>query len=220
MNELILLLQIILITGICFGAARFGKEALIALIALQAIIANLLVLKQVYLFGLHVTCSDAFAVGSILALNLLQEKFGREASQKATWISFGAMLFFALSTQIHLLYTPSPTDTMHQHYAELLSPAPRLFWASLTSFFIVQQVDVRLYAWLKQKLPNWGFSSRSVTSLLITQALDTALFSTLGLWGLVDSVWHIFIFSYFMKVLLVAFTAILPTCLKLARVRK
>ncbi len=220
MNELILLAQISIVTGVCFAAARYGKEALVSLIALQAIIANLLVLKQVYLFGLHVTCSDAFAVGSILALNLLQEKFGREASQKATWISFGAMLFFAASTQIHLLYAPSSTDTMHQHYTELLSPAPRLFWASLTAFFIVQQVDVRLYAFLKQRLPAYSFTRRSVMSLLATQALDTALFSTLGLWGLVSSVWDIFIFSYLMKVLVIAVSALLPTCIAFIRMRK
>ncbi len=220
MNEIILLGQIAIVTGACFGAARYGKEALVSLIALQAVIANLLVLKQVHLFGLHVTCSDAFAVGTILALNLLQDRFGREASQKATWIAFGSMLFFAVVTQIHLLYTPSQTDTMQVHYLALLNPAPRLFAASLAAFFIVLQVDIRLYGWLKFKFPDWTFTARSVLSLLFTQALDTALFSVLGLWGLVDSIWNIFIFSYFMKVLVIGVSALLPTCAAFIHMRK
>lgn len=204
MNELILLIQIALVVGTSVLAARVSKEALFILISLQAVIANLLVLKQVYLFGLHVTCSDAFAIGSILSLNLLQERFGREESQRATWLCFGSMLFFALSTQIHLLYTPSSADTMHGHYVELLKPAPRLFLASITSFFLVQQFDVRFYAFLKKSLPAWRWGARSTISLLASQFLDTALFSTLGLWGLVDSLPQIFLFSYFMKVLIIS----------------
>jgi len=203
-NELILLTQIALVVGTSVLAARVSKEALFVLISLQAVIANLLVLKQVYLFGLHVTCSDAFAIGSILSLNLLQEKFGKEESQRATWLCFGSMLFFALSTQIHLLYAPSPSDNMHAHYAELLSPAPRLFLASITSFFLVQQFDVRFFAFLKDKLPSWRWGARSTISLLVSQFLDTFLFSTLGLWGLVDSLPEIFLFSYLMKILIIS----------------
>lgn len=203
MNEFILLIQTALISGVCLLAARVSKEALVVLICLQAVLANLLVLKQVYLFGLHVTCSDAFAIGSILSLNLLQERFGKEASQKAIYLCFGSMLFFAISTQIHLFYTPSDLDTMHEHYARLLNPAPRLLIASILSFFLVQQFDVRLYAGLKNKLSNWRWSSRSTLALLASQFLDTLLFSTLGLWGLVDSLPQIFLFSYLMKVLII-----------------
>lgn len=204
MNELILLIQIALVVGTSVLAARVSKEALFVLISLQAVIANLLVLKQVYLFGLHVTCSDAFAIGSILSLNLLQERFGREESQRATWLCFGSMLFFAISTQIHLLYTPSSLDTMHVHYVELLRPAPRLFLASIVSFFLVQQFDIRLYAFLKNRLSSWRWGARSTLSLLASQFLDTLLFSTLGLWGLVESLPQIFLFSYLMKVLIIA----------------
>ena len=114
------------------------------------------------------------------------------------------MLFFALSTQIHLLYTPSSTDTMHGHYAELLNPAPRLFLASIVSFFLVQQFDIRFYAFLKNRLPSWKWGARSTISLLASQFLDTFLFSTLGLWGLVDSLPEIFLFSYLMKILIIS----------------
>lgn len=203
MNEIVLVIQIALVVGASILASRVSKEALFVLISLQAIVANLLVLKQVYLFGLHVTCSDAFAIGSILSLNLLQERFGREESQRATWLCFGAMLFFALSTQIHLLFTPSDLDTMHGHYLELLMPAPRLFLASLVSFFVVQQFDVRFYGFLKSRLTTWRWGARSTLSLLVSQFLDTWLFTMLGLYGMVDSVPEILIFSYLMKVLII-----------------
>src|ERR1700704_2652696 len=104
MNELIFFLQTILILGFALGAFKLGKEALIAWVAIQALIANLFVLKQITLFGLDVTASDAFAIGSLLGLNFLQEYFNREEANKATWICFFFMIFFVLVSQIHLFY--------------------------------------------------------------------------------------------------------------------
>jgi uncharacterized integral membrane protein (TIGR00697 family) len=61
--------------------------------ALLAVIANLFVLKQTVLFGLHVTCSDVYVIGSMLSLNLLQEHYGQREGQRAIWITFLAMVY-------------------------------------------------------------------------------------------------------------------------------
>ena len=74
MNESIFLFHVITILVFTLIAFRLGKTALGSWICIQALCANLLVLKQVVLFGLHVTCSDVFAIGGILRLNLLQER--------------------------------------------------------------------------------------------------------------------------------------------------
>ena len=96
MNEALFIIQIIVIVGFALGALKLGKETLITWVAIQALIANLFVLKQITLLGLHVTASDAFAIGSLLGLNFLQEYFDREDARKATWICFFFMFFFVL----------------------------------------------------------------------------------------------------------------------------
>src|SRR3972149_3921393 len=111
MNEILFSFHILLIIGFSLGALRLGKEALIALISMEALLANLLVLKQMTFFGLTITCTDVFAIGTILGLNLLQEYFGKESASKAAWICFFLLVFFALMSQIHLFYKPSYTDT-------------------------------------------------------------------------------------------------------------
>ena len=63
MNELIFLFHILLVLSFVLGALRLGKNALLSLLALQAILANLFVVKQISLFGFAVTCSDVFAIG-------------------------------------------------------------------------------------------------------------------------------------------------------------
>src|SRR5689334_18327744 len=95
MNELILVLHLLLIFGFGVIALRLGKAYLITWVAVQAILANLFVVKQMSFLHFNTTCSDVFAIGSILGLNLLQEYFGKETAQKALWGAFFAMLFFA-----------------------------------------------------------------------------------------------------------------------------
>ena len=81
MNELIFFAHVLISVALMLGALRFGRVVLVAAICLQEVLANLFVLKQVTLFGLEVTCSDAYAIGSIIGLNLLQEFYGKERAR-------------------------------------------------------------------------------------------------------------------------------------------
>lgn len=171
--------------------------------AIQALIANLFVLKQITLFGLDVTASDAFAIGSLLGLNFLQEYFGQEEANKATKICFFFMFFFALVSQLHLIYAPSSHDTTHSAFLTLLTLSPRLLIASMSVFFIVQQIDIRFFAFLKKRLPTLGFASRSAIALVFSQFLDTFLFSFAGLYGVVVSVIDIIAMSFLIKIIVI-----------------
>lgn len=203
MNEFIFFLQIVLIVGFVLGALRLGKEALIAWVAIQALIANLFVLKQITLFGLNVTASDAFAIGSLLGLNFLQEYFSREEANQATKICFFFMLFFALVSQLHLIYAPSSHDTTHSAFLTLLTLSPRLLIASMSVFFIVQQVDIRFFSFLKKNLPSVSFAGRTAIALVFSQFLDTFLFSFAGLYGVVISIIDIITMSFLIKMIVI-----------------
>src|SRR5438105_2686546 len=103
------MLNLWLFLGSCGLIAAFswvfkslGQSALTTWIAILSLIANLFVLKQISLFGFNATACDVFAIGGLLGLNLLQEKFGRQATQQAIYISFSALVFFAVMSYIHL----------------------------------------------------------------------------------------------------------------------
>lgn len=202
MNEVIFLIHIVLMVGFVLGALRLGKGALVAFVAVAAMLANLLVLKQMKFFGLQVTCTDVYIVGSILGLNLLQEYYGKESARKASWICFFFLAFFAVMSFIHLSYLPTESDWAHGPYLAILKPAPRIFLASLGVFFAVQQFDIRFYGFLKGR---WKapLAVRTGTALIVSQLLDTVLFSFFGLYGLVASVWHVIMFSFFVKLFVI-----------------
>lgn len=203
MNELLFFTQTFLIIAFAFGAFKLGKAALTAWIAIQALIANLFVLKQISLFGFHVTASDAFAIGSLLGLNFLQEFFDKKEAQKATWICFFFMLFFVLVSQLHLLYSPSPYDTSQVAFRTILSPSPRLLLASMAVFFVVQQIDILFFAFLKNALPHVNFAFRTALALIVSQFLDTVLFSFAGMYGIVASITDVILVSFTIKLIVI-----------------
>lgn len=203
MNEFIFFTQTLLIVCFALGALKLGQSTLIAWVAVQALIANLFVLKQIPLFGFDVTASDAFAIGSLLGLNFLQEHFGQEEARKATWICFFFMLFFALVSQLHLLYQPSLDDTTQPAFVAILSASPRLLAASMSVFFLVQQIDILFFAFLKKTFSKWNFAFRAAIALIVSQFLDTVLFSFAGLYGIVTSVTDIIVLSFMIKLIVI-----------------
>ncbi|MGD0664898.1 MAG: queuosine precursor transporter [Rhabdochlamydiaceae bacterium] len=205
MNELIFVLQIGAVVAAVMGMRRFGKEAVGLLAVLLAVLSNFFVLKQISLFGWTVTCSDAYVIGHLMCLNLLQQEYGKESARRSITLSFCAMLIFALLSQIHLLFTPSSFDTAHDHYAALLGVAPRLLSASLATFYVVQRLDLFLFG----KMPAFSWKVRSAISLVISQAADTLLFTLLGLYGVVEDWVSVFWMSFAVKSAVIALMALI-----------
>jgi uncharacterized integral membrane protein (TIGR00697 family) len=201
MNEILFLCQLIVVVGTTLGALRAGKVALTGWMVLLGIFANFFVLKQMTLFGFEVTCSDVFAVGSLAGLNLIQEYFGKENAKRAIWFSFAGMGAFLLLSQLHLAYRPSTHDTGQGAYELLLNPAPRLLIASVASFFTVQLIDLKVFAFIKRYAPR---APRQLLCLMTSQIFDTVLFSFLGLWGIVASISDVIILSTCVKLAVVA----------------
>ncbi len=200
-NNLLFIFSIFLVVTCAWVFLRLGKSALTSWIVFVTFIANLFVLKQIELFHFNATASDIFAVGGLFGLNLLQEYHGQKASQKAIWASLACQVFFIIMSQIHLAYIPSDYDQTQAMYQALLQHAPRIIIASIITAFIVQQFDSRFYKVIRNRIPHVPMVFASSLSILISQLLDTALFTVFGLYGIVSALMEIFIVSYIIKCL-------------------
>jgi uncharacterized integral membrane protein (TIGR00697 family) len=203
-NELIFLLHAVVISCAALYALHLGKQALVAFISVQCILANLFVLKQTTLFGLTATCADPFTIGAVLGLNLLQEYYDRKSATSAVWTSFFLLIFYAVVSYIHLLYIPALHDTMQPHYVALLQFMPRITVASFSVYLFVQYIDTQLFGFLKKVFGGRYLPLRNMLSIGTTQLLDTVLFSFLGLYGIVHNIGQIIMISYSIKLLALA----------------
>lgn len=199
MNELIFLCHSLFLVGSILVAVRIGKAALSLIIALFFIIANLFVTKQITLFGYMVTAADAYAIGGIFALNILQEFYGKKAASKQIILNTLAQLLFVSVSMIHLAYIPSEHDTAHPGFMSILSQTPRIFFVSLFVFFLVQKLDVEFFSVLRKRLFPKSLGASIAFSLLVSQFIDTVLFSFLALYGIVHNITHIIFVSFLIK---------------------
>jgi queuosine precursor transporter len=206
MNELVFFLHLLVNLAFLLGALRWNKKALVFFFVLESLLANLFVLKQILLFGLTVTPSDVYAVGAILALNLIREYYGPEAAKKSVLLTFFSLLFFLIMSQFQLYYAPSSVDYMASAYSQVLAKLPRLLSFSVIVFLIVQKLDLWLYSYCQKNFPKSFFFRLGGVSLF-SQTIDTVLFSFLGLFGLVKEIWHVICLALLIKYVLVLFSA-------------
>ena len=115
-------------------------------------------------------------------------------------------------SQIHLLYLPSPADHVQEAFSSILSAAPRIVLASIGVYAFVQRIDILIFSLLSRRIARFGV--RVLLSLLISQAIDTALFSFFGLYGLVDRLIEIMLVSYAVKCAVIACSSSVASIMK------
>jgi uncharacterized integral membrane protein (TIGR00697 family) len=201
MNELLFLLHVTVVGLAALIALRFGKEGLTALFCIQALLANVFVLKQIACFGLIVTCTDTFIIGCDFSLGLLQRHYSVSSAKKAVYVCLGLLLFFVVLSQLHLLYTPCSFDSYHSVYSTLFQTTPRIICASLIVGFLSQKLNIYLQSATQNLFKNSKAALILFIPIALSQLFDTVAFSILGLYGQVHSITDIILMSYGIKLL-------------------
>ena len=213
-NELIFLVHALAVAGVVILAARWSQTALVSTVVLFTLAANLFVTKTIVLGSFVATSTDAFVIGYSLAITLLQEYYGRAQARNAIATGFAALAAFALFSQIHLWYMPAPTDTMHAAFMTILHVVPRLLLASAIAYLTAEYLNTVIYTFLQKNLPVSWLLTRTYSSIIITQFLDTVLFALIGLYGVVTPLFSIIFVSYGIKMIMLMLTIPLLTLCK------
>lgn len=121
--------------------------------------------------------------------DVLTEVYGYARSRKVIWAGFGAMIFYALMSQVVLRLPPNPDEP----YNQVLQPAletvfgvgPRIVAASILAFWAGDFANS--YVLAKMKLLTRGklLWTRTIGSTLVGQLVDSSIFyplAFLGVW--------------------------------------
>lgn len=198
MNEIVFFFHILSLILVTWIALKLGKKALATLSSVMIVLANLFVTKEISLFGLPVTATDAYTIGSLLCLNLFSELASKEEAKKLANINLFILCFFILAAVFQLSYTPLSSSNIDASFQQILSTTPRIFFSSILTYILSQRLDLWIFSRLRKTLP---LTLAMIFSLLISQAFDTVVFSFTALYGIVQSVGTIILFSYFIKIL-------------------
>lgn len=203
-NEILWLIFLVVQFGLLVLTYKvFGLTGLYVWIGFAIVAANIQVVKQVNLFGISSTLGNIMYASIFLATDLINEKYGRKKAQKAVFIGFVMLVSFTLITQVALKFAPNEYDFAQESLLNIFSILPRITIGSLTAYLISQTLDVFLFEKIRSK---FGTPSqlwiRNNASTLVSQAIDTLIFTAIAFVGVFEFsvVVEIFWFSYVIKI--------------------
>ena len=186
MNELIFVATVLIYLGsVLILYKLFGKSGLFAFAVFGTLLGNIAVCKCVDLFGVSTTAGNVLYASTFLVTDILSEKYGKKAAGKAVMMSFSVMLLWLVGTQLILQFAPNGNDYINPSLMVVFGLVPRITIASLLGFVCSQNIDVFLYHLIWKKIGDsekmlW---LRNNGSTLISQAIDTVIFTSLAFWG-------------------------------------
>lgn len=193
-QELLWLVTLALDLSLTLAMYRlFGRVGLTAAIVLAILLANLQGPKLTVIFGLETSLGVIFYSTIFFATDILGEKHGRAAANQAVLVGFGVSVIIVLMMSLSLLYAPSTrTDTaalsndVHAAFATILDFTPRFVAGSLLAYLLSQSFDVWFFHKVRQWTDGRHLWLRNNLSTMTSQALDTALYSLVVWWGVVE----------------------------------
>ena len=193
-QNLLWLTTLVLDLGITIGMYRlFGRDGLLGCIVLAILLANIQGPKLTVIFGLQTSLGVIFYSGIFFATDLLSEKYGRAEASKAVFIGFAISVIVVLMMSLALLFKPSDQPNtaefsmrIHESFQAILNFTPRFVFGSLLAYLISQSLDVWLFHKIKERTQGRRLWLRNNGSTMLSQAVDTFIYSFVVWWGVVD----------------------------------
>ena len=180
----------------------FGKQGLIAWVAIGTIIANIQVIKTIDIFGISATLGNVMFASIYLATDILKDIYGRKIAKRAVWLGFSSTLVMIIVMQMSLHFIPAPEDISQKALSTIFDLVPRIALGSIIAYIIGQHVDVFIFSMIKKVFQSdKTFIIRAYGSTVLSSIIDTALFVTIAFIGTLPAsvVFEIFITTYVLK---------------------
>ena len=163
-----------------------SQEKLVLLSGLfvtSMLIANFAGMKIVS-FGIFTIPAGSLTLAiTFLCTDIITDVWGKETSLAVVRMGFVGNLFAMLFMQLAVRLPAAPFWTQQAVFAEAFRSHARLVIASLVTYLLSQHIDVILFQGIKNITGERHLWIRNNGSTLISQAIDTTMFTILAFGG-------------------------------------
>lgn len=154
-----------------------------AVFVTSLITANIIAVK-ILSFGSVVLPAAIFIFPlSYIFGDILTEVYGYRSARRVIWLGFLCNLIFVIFAWIGQILPPAPFWEGQAAYERILGYAPRLLAASFLGYLVGEFANSFIMAKMKIRTRGRWLWSRTISSTVIGQALDTAIFITFAFVG-------------------------------------
>lgn len=119
--------------------------------------------------------------------DILTEVYGYARSRKVIWLGFISALLMSIVIIAVGALPPAPDWQFQTAYEQILGFTPRIVFASLIAYFAGEFSNSFVLAKLKVRTQGRWLWSRTISSTLIGQVVDTAIFALVAFSGVIPN---------------------------------
>lgn len=203
---LLWLLATIALASLTVVAARWlGHEVIIAAYVGMLVIAITVAgkLGAIPGFEQYSLSASIFAYSAtFIFTDVLSEIWGKQVARKAIYAGVLIYPLLFATTQFSIHWEPHPVWADNQEaFALTMGTTARIVLASLAAFVVSQVHDVWAFHYWKRRTNGKYLWLRNNASTIVSQALDTVVFYTIGFYG-VFPIGNLILFTFIVKIII------------------
>ncbi len=185
MIEIIVWMLLTLVIG-SFSAViakRYGVEYIIGMFASFTVVANIIASKIVVFGPFTVPAAVLVYSTTFLLTDFLSELYSEKEAIKAVFIGFISNIVLVVSIWIAVQWQAAPFWQGQAAFESIFGIVPRIVLGSMIAYIISQNLDVKIFMFLKNKFPKHLWL-RNNAGTMVSQFVDTLIFITIGFYGI------------------------------------
>jgi uncharacterized integral membrane protein (TIGR00697 family) len=154
-----------------------------ALFVTCIITANLLIVKQISIFGLVLPAAIIVFPLSYIFGDILTEVYGYSQARRVIWLGFFCNLLTVIAIWIVGVLPPAPVFEAQAAYERILGNTPRFLIASFVAYLAGEFINSYIMAKMKLATKGKWLWARTITSTVAGEGVDTGIVLIIGFWG-------------------------------------
>jgi queuosine precursor transporter len=151
------------------------------------VIANIIAVKLVTVFGLTVPAAIIIFPVSYIVGDILTEVYGYRQARRVIWLGFACNLVAVIAIWLGGLLPAASFWDGQTSYDRILGYTPRLLVASFLAYLVGEFANSFVLARMKVATNGRFLWARTIGSTIVGQALDSLIFITIAFFGTIPT---------------------------------
>jgi hypothetical protein len=144
------------------------------------IVSNIIAGKIFGVWGQTMTAAVIIFPVVYIIGDVVPECYGIKTARRVIWLGFAMNLFAVIFFMITLALPYPPFWEGQDAFHLVLAFTPRLLAASLVAYLAGTNINAMIMVWMKKKTDGKWLWSRTISSTIVGEAVDTTIFITLA----------------------------------------
>ena len=151
------------------------------------VIANIIAVKLVTIFGLTVPAGIIIFPISYICGDVLTEVYGFRRARQVIWLGFACNLLAVIAIWGGQMLPGAGFWDAQPAYERILGFTPRLLGASFCAYLLGEFANSFVLAKMKVATQGRWLWSRTIGSTIVGEGLDSLIFVTIAFWGIIPA---------------------------------